>query len=290
MFAGQRPRGNLAAIQPGQATVTISGDVVNAVDGRPLKQGTLVSDGYTPSSYAVLASPTLLILHDSAFVAEVPVAAKDATFSITLPARDYECAMIMPGYDAFFASNCTGMGLASRQTGASLITPTLRIALSPLLMPGQARAVLTWNPSPKDLDLHLLVPSDSPGGKQACDLSWQTKACNGGHSVLDVDQTNGKGPETMTVRHFEPGTYIYSVQEYGGSKAKPKWASSGATVHFFTQSQKLTFTVAGGDGYLSSATSPDGHPDTPVWVVFLVDGLTRHVTMCTPQLCPIAQA
>jgi uncharacterized protein YfaP (DUF2135 family) len=116
----------------------------------------------------------------------------------------------------------------------------------------QARIVLTWGKEPKDLDSHTIVPSLAPNGA-ICDVSWNSKVCNGGHVQLDLDATKGMGPETQTIKEFDAGQYVYYVVEvffslysyflatisvtflclsvqYAGNPKKPSWNISNAKV------------------------------------------------------------
>ena len=73
------------------------------------------------------------------------------------------------------------------------------------------RVVLQWGPEPKDLDSHLSFP-----GKH---IYFSNKA--GSDSKLDVDDTDGFGPETITIDKKHPGEkYLYAVHNYteGGKK------------------------------------------------------------------------
>mmetsp|Transcript_60661 Transcript_60661/g.127063 ORF Transcript_60661/g.127063 Transcript_60661/m.127063 type:complete len:172 (+) Transcript_60661:1154-1669(+) len=115
----------------------------------------------------------------------------------------YECLVALTGFEAYFNDNCKIFATN---------TTELKIVLSSILMPGQARIVLTWGKEPKDLDSHTIVPSLAPNGA-TCDVSWNSKVCNGGHIQLDLDATKGMGPETQTIKEFDAGQYVYYVVE-----------------------------------------------------------------------------
>lgn len=77
------------------------------------------------------------------------------------------------------------------------------------------RVVLTWGESPSDLDSHMVGP-DTEGnqfhvtfGTGGAPGPAGTYICN-----LDVDDTNGFGPETMTLDPQSGATYYYYVQQY----------------------------------------------------------------------------
>lgn len=67
------------------------------------------------------------------------------------------------------------------------------------------RIVLNWGASPRDLDAHLAYDDNH--------VFWQKK--QGSQAMLDVDDTDGYGPETITVLDKKPGvSYVYAVHDY----------------------------------------------------------------------------
>jgi hypothetical protein len=74
---------------------------------------------------------------------------------------------------------------------------------------GAIRLVLTWSSRPKDIDSYL----KTPGG---CTVWYRKRHCRGrgDKSDLDVDNTRGKGPETITVHKPANGWYYYYIQQY----------------------------------------------------------------------------
>lgn len=79
-------------------------------------------------------------------------------------------------------------------------------AISPILRRLDAmRIVLNWGENPHDLDGHLAFGSDH--------IYFRNKS--GPDAQLDVDHTDGFGPETITVTRRHPGQrYVYAVQDY----------------------------------------------------------------------------
>lgn len=104
------------------------------------------------------------------------------------------------------------------------------IALSPNLAEGVMRLVLTWGAQPTDIDALLWLPEshkylvfyNQPGNCLA-DLF----AC------LDLDDRDGYGPETITIRKRFTGTYVYAVRNY--SQEAPL-TTSGAYVRVYDAS------------------------------------------------------
>ena len=120
-------------------------------------------------------------------------------------------------------------------------TATLNFALSPTLGQGEVRIVLTWGSTPVDLDSHLWLPTSNP---------YHVYYANDGNcnafpnACLDVDDTNGNGPETITIRQRFNGTYIYGVYNYSNEAAI---TSSGGRVQVYGTSGLLAqYDVPGG--------------------------------------------
>jgi len=99
----------------------------------------------------------------------------------------------------------------------------LPLALSPKFSSKQARFILTWGASPKDLDMYLTTPS-------GCVLSWQKKKCYAQGAVeasLDFDHSNNFGPITVTVRRPQNGKYKLQIRQFS---KKSSMIDSGASV------------------------------------------------------------
>ena len=86
-------------------------------------------------------------------------------------------------------------------------------SISPIPELGEIRIILTWGPNPSDMDSHLITPEiDS--------LNYHISYSERGSSdsapfvVLDVDDVDGFGPETITIKKLENGTYSYYVHQY----------------------------------------------------------------------------
>jgi uncharacterized protein YfaP (DUF2135 family) len=73
-------------------------------------------------------------------------------------------------------------------------------AVTSPVKPGQLRIVLTWGPTPRDLDSHL----DTPSG---CHLYYGHRQCPNGEASLDTDVTDSFGPETINIASLKPGLY-----------------------------------------------------------------------------------
>ncbi len=109
------------------------------------------------------------------------------------------------------------------------------IALSPVLKAGQMRIVLTWGANPEDLDSHLIGPSQN--GKRF--HVWFGEQDSEDKGVqLDVDNTSGYGPETITLNKLVPGHYEYSVVDFSNLAVEQNKSSAmsngSARVKVFT--------------------------------------------------------
>ena len=74
---------------------------------------------------------------------------------------------------------------------------------------GEDRVILTWAEQPPDLDMHLFICN------RGCEVYYPTANKNCENVNLDVDDTNGNGPETMTLTSQMPApldeTYVLWV-------------------------------------------------------------------------------
>ena len=87
-----------------------------------------------------------------------------------------------------------------------------RFSISPALSPERLRVVLDWGSSPADLDAHLLKHKR---GKERFHISYRYKKSWRDVARLDRDDTDGFGPETITVDRVDArGEYTFVVDDY----------------------------------------------------------------------------
>lgn len=116
-----------------------------------------------------------------------------------------------------------------------------------------ARVVLSWGASPSDLDSHLKGPGFH--------LYYSQR--NVGSALLDVDDTSGFGPETITIQNWQSGLYRYYVHNFSGGYLG--LANSGAVVQLYRGGKDVqVFQVPQGEGIY--------------WHVFDLDPATGMVT------------
>ncbi len=136
------------------------------------------------------------------------------------------------------------------------------VALSPDLGVGELRIVLEWGENPSDLDSHLWLPASN---------QYHVYYSNTGslgsfpNAALDVDDTDGFGPETITIPDQISGTYTYGVHNIDGSGGGTTLTDSGAVVRVYDE-----------DGLVQSFTVPAGSGDW--WHVFSFNGDTGTIS------------
>ncbi|MDD4370176.1 MAG: hypothetical protein PHD56_03725 [Anaerostipes sp.] len=64
--------------------------------------------------------------------------------------------------------------------------------------------VLSWNDKPADLDSHLFTPRKSSGNEVKDCHIWFGRKDDSSKNSLDVDDTDGYGPETITIKNAVP--------------------------------------------------------------------------------------
>ncbi len=166
--------------------------------------------------------------------------------------------MIASGYDV-------GTGMVMVYPSVSKAQPDLPI--SPQLGPGEVRVLLTWGSAPVDLDAHMTGPSG--GGRFHVFYNDRGNASAAPFCTLDLDDRDGYGPETMTIKQKSPGVYRFSVHDYSNKDNGQSTALS--------QLSGAVVTVFDSSGLLGTFRVPQGQTGT-IWRVFELDGQTGEVT------------
>ncbi len=133
----------------------------------------------------------------------------------------------------------TADGFISYRFEAESSQDPVRILLSPGLADGQIRIVLSWKRLPEDLDAHLEGPLPE---NQTFHISYGNKGSVDKEFVnLDLDASEGFGPETITVLGAVPGTYRYYVHDYShqSEQGTDHLAKSDAMVQIYFGNQIL---------------------------------------------------
>lgn len=113
------------------------------------------------------------------------------------------------------------------------------LVLTPVLSEDEYRIVLTWGSTPRDLDSHLIGTLDSEQLFHVYYGNREYRVDGEKMAVLDLDDTNGYGPETITMTvqadMVEQGVYTYLVHDYT-NRNKPtsnQLSMSGANVKLY---------------------------------------------------------
>jgi hypothetical protein len=116
-----------------------------------------------------------------------------------------------------------------------------RFSVSPRMEMGCMRIVLDWGKKPADLDLHLVK-------EHAYHISYRNQIkSDDGTVVLDRDDTDGFGPETVTINQTDnQASYTCYVHDYSNMNAgkSDKLSQSKATLRVYNNNQLMeTYTV-----------------------------------------------
>ena len=159
----------------------------------------------------------------------------DGSYSLELPEGDYGLTIDAEGYspyetDVYISGYSNGMTqdfILSRESE------------------GEIRIVLTWGSYPADLDSYLIGETDR---NEEVFINYNNKENYGSGELLaelDLDDTDGDGPETTTLYHTK-GDYVFHVFDYNLTK---KIGESGASVTvYFPDGRQETFTLSYTEG------------------------------------------
>lgn len=103
------------------------------------------------------------------------------------------------------------------------------LSLSPAPLEGQVRLVLNWGAEPEDLDTHLKTPMING---TAYHILYSNKGSSESlpYVKLDIDNTSGYGPETLTINQLYEGTYKYYIYQFSSDATLSK---SNAIVNLY---------------------------------------------------------
>lgn len=134
------------------------------------------------------------------------------------------------------------------------------------------RVVLNWADSPKDLDSHLRYAGNH--------IFFDSK--KGESADLDVDDTDGYGPETITLRKKLYGKkYVYAVHNFSDAEVT-------RNIGTLSDNSKAKVFLYVGTTLVKTYYIPTGKPGT-LWVVFGIDergeihDINKFTSAPTPQ-------
>lgn len=221
---------------------TVSGTVKNAFNGLGLSSVTLnFRSGINTTTGTILSTTTT---------------AADGTFTeSTLAGGNYTAEAVLAGYTTGYFT-VTSVGGLSRPNQDGTITP--------VLPPGETRIILTWGPTPFDLDSHLSGPVS--GSISRFHVYYGSRGSNTAtpFANLDVDDTYSYGPETTTIYQQTAGTYRFSVHDF---------SNRSSTSSFALSASKANVRIYNSTGLVATYNVPINQAGT-LWTVFEMNGNT----------------
>jgi hypothetical protein len=267
------PSGTARGVAPGQAQVRAAAEGVAGAGQLTVvpRRGAIMVDVENALNSQAVAGATVTARPGANAGESAPVAGT-ATTSAAGQAR---LAALDEGVYTLFVS-APGM-ITAILPNVTVLPDTVgrqRAVISPVLPAGQTRIVLTWGAEPHDLDSHLTGPNGSGGRFHVYFGSRRFTVDTATVVELDVDETDGFGPETITIHRQFTGSYCFSVHLYAGSGSL---GTSGAQVRVFRGSQQV-----------AAFTAPN--TTNRVWTVFALNGSTITPVNTTgytaPGVCP----
>lgn len=163
-------------------------------------------------------------------------------FTVSLAVGKYTVEVNCEGYVVeYFDLEVFSTGVFSIET----------VTISPVLADGEIRIVLEWGDHPRDLDSHLI---DDAGTDQVYYIRRTWRVSGETIAELDVDDTNGYGPETITV--YDPSiNFTYCVNDFT------------RTGDMFSRTD-ITVKVYLSDGSSQVFTVPNTSENANGWCVF----------------------
>ena len=226
---GQNNYDVLTAVSGGQPPHNISGIMYNAINNRTVN------------------SPLTLTLRPGVGnINGIMATKKDGTpYPILTSALDG--SFTLPDVPAgVYTLSITGQNWSTTNNtvvSSDGITP-YSLFVSPLLNNDEMRVVLSWADLPSDLDSHLEYGNSECRNTDgtSCQVLWNNRTKLNGDLTLDVDVTNGFGPETISMKNSIWQTPRRGYTIYNWSQ-ETSLGNSEATVKIFKNGFNRTFSV-----------------------------------------------
>ncbi len=229
-----------------QASSELQGTVCNAMDGSGIEGVTV---RFRPDWNNRTGELAKIAEEDSEAVTTTD---ETGHYLIRLLEGCYTVEVVKDGYIKSYANVvCTNMDNVAQD-----------VAMTPILSDDEYRIVLTWSSTPSDLDSHISGPLSD--GDRFHVLYSDMSAYDNDTTVamLDLDDTDSYGPETITLKKTQNGTYRYAVHDFSNreSQSSKALSMSGAKV-----------TLYRGNALIATYNVPVNTVGT-VWNVFEISG------------------
>jgi len=120
-----------------------------------------------------------------------------------------------------------------------------RFSLSPELGSSKLRIVLDWGKKPRDLDAHLI--KKNMDNQDVYHISFHDMKLHEDKARLDIDDKNGEGPETITIKDLDnSANYRYFIHDYSNKNKNRSKDLSQSKAHVSIYDERglvRTFTV-----------------------------------------------
>lgn len=216
----------------------VTGTITSATTGQPVGGVTLkIYNGWNQRRGTVVKTYT--------------TNAETGKYRLALASGSYTVEMSKEGYSKGYFNITVIGGKTTANVNAS-ISPTMEFS-------NNFRVVLTWNENPRDIDSHLIGTNQSNASDYHVYYSDKNAYDADGNKVanLDVDDTDGVGPETTTFTAETDGCYEFFIYWYAGEGT---WATSGAKVEVYNNDRLM---------YVFDA--PPAETNGGVWEIFTFD-------------------
>ncbi len=105
-----------------------------------------------------------------------------------------------------------------------------RFSVSPHLQSEKYRIVVDWGKKPRDLDAHLLKKNAE--NQDVYHISFHDMHRHEDNAWLDIDDKNGEGPETITIKNLDTSAnYRYFIHDYSNKKSERSTDLSKSRAH-----------------------------------------------------------
>jgi hypothetical protein len=156
-----------------------------------------------------------------------------------------------------------------------VLAEPLSASISHVLPPKDWRILLEWAAEPRDLDSYTYM-----GGCSTVQHNVKSSSCSGTSVTLDLDDRDGNGPETTTLRNLNNCgnncNVVFKVQLYSGTGT---WSHSNAKVKVIKGSSIAKEFAVGSDGVTGHCKGKDW------WAVFALNGKTGALAPFTGDVC-----
>ena len=124
-----------------------------------------------------------------------------------------------------------------------------RFSVSSQLSSSKFRIVLDWGKKPRDLDAHLI--KKNMDNQDVYHISFHDMKLHEDRARLDIDDKNGEGPETITIKELDnSANYRYFIHDYSNKSKKRSKDLSESKAHVSIYDERglvRTFSVPYGE-------------------------------------------